>query len=394
MTKPLTARIEVFRPGTFTPMKGNPISYSAGDLKAVADAYDPATAPAPIVIGHPTTDAPAFGWVESFDYDADAERLFANVHEIEPSFAEMVKDGRFKKVSMQYFRPDQAHNPVPGTWYPKHVGFLGAMAPAVSGLKNASFAGDEGVTFEASFGERGFEETASLFRLMRDFFIDRFGLEDADKTLPAWKIDWLGDTEIESRDRFADLPSYSENGGLIIDGTLNGRGIVPDVIPNLKLIPQKEPAVTQQPDPAFAQREAALAAREQALADREQEIAAADNAAFAESLVKDGKLLPASQVKVVALLNEIGTQATVSFAAGDENLTPVDALKQILSEQPQIVSFGAMDLPDTAKSAGTVSFASDGKEVDVAGLAKHEKALAHQRANPGIGYVDAVKAVS
>lgn len=379
MTKPLTARIEVFRPGTFTPMKGNPISYSAGDLKAVADAYDPATAPAPIVVGHPSADAPAYGWVESFDYDADAERLFANIHEIEPSFAAMVKDGRFKKVSMQYFHPNQAHNPVPGTWYPMHVGFLGAAAPAVSGLKNASFAGDEGVIFEAAFGERGFEETASLLRSIRDFFIDRFGLEDADKTLPAWKIDWLGDTEIESREPFAALPAYAGA----------------DAAPTTTTPPEpKEPAVTQQPDPAIAQREAALAAREKALADREQEIAAADNAAFAESLVKDGKLLPASQVKVVALLNEIGTQATVSFAADDENLTPVDALKQILSEQPQIVSFGAMDLPDTAKTAGTVSFASDGKEVDGAGLATHAKALAYQRANPGTDYFDAVKAVA
>lgn len=50
--KSISARIEVFRPGTFTPMVGDPISYSAADLRAIADAYDPATAPAPIVVGH------------------------------------------------------------------------------------------------------------------------------------------------------------------------------------------------------------------------------------------------------------------------------------------------------------------------------------------------------
>ena len=118
MTKPLTARIEVFRPGTFKPMAGDAITYSAADLKAVADSYDPATAPAPVVIGHPATDAPAYGWIESFDYDSQEERLFATIGEIEPEFAELVKAGRFKKVSMAFFSPDQTHNPVAGSWYP------------------------------------------------------------------------------------------------------------------------------------------------------------------------------------------------------------------------------------------------------------------------------------
>ena len=191
--KPLTARIEVFRPGTFKPMDGDPITYSAADLRAVADAYDPAVAPAPIVVGHPDTDAPAYGWVESFDYDADQERLFANLHEIEPAFAELVKAGRFKKVSMAYFGPTQGHNPVPGTWYPKHLGFLGAAAPGVPGLKNASFAGDEGAAFEVAFGAA--DESASLFRKLRDLLIEKFGIEDADKALPSWQIEWLDDQD-------------------------------------------------------------------------------------------------------------------------------------------------------------------------------------------------------
>jgi hypothetical protein len=103
--KPLTARIEVFRPGTFKPMSGDPISYSAADLKAIADAYDPELAPAPVVVGHPDTDAPAFGWIEGLDYDASVGRLFANLHQIEPAFADAVKAGRYRKVSMAFFAP-------------------------------------------------------------------------------------------------------------------------------------------------------------------------------------------------------------------------------------------------------------------------------------------------
>ena len=371
-SKPLTARIEVFRPGTFTPMGGEPITFSAADLRAIADAYDPGTAPAPIVVGHPGTDAPAFGWAESFDYDADAERLFANVHEIEPAFAELVKAGRFKKVSMQYFSPKQAHNPVPGTWYPKHVGFLGAAAPAVPGLKNVRFSSEPGVTFEASFGAA--DTAASLFRSMRDWWIEKFGLEEADKALPPWQIEWLDDQGDDAATR-----GFSE----------------PAPIPEKPATDPKDPAVSHQPDPAFAAREADIQAREKRIADREAELTHADNAAFAEGLVQDGKLLPASKDKVVALLNALPGDKAVSFAEGADKITPAAALKGILEAQPKIVSFGEETLGDGPGTAGKVaSFAADGKAVDPAGLAIHNKALEYQRRNPGTAYLVAVQAVS
>lgn len=369
--KPLTARIEVFRPGTFTPMGGKPITFSAADLRAIADAYDPATAPAPVVVGHPGTDAPAFGWAESFDYDSDAERLYANVHEIEPAFAEAVKAGRYKKVSMQYFAPTQAHNPVPGTWYPKHVGFLGGAAPAVPGLKNIQFSAEPGVTFEVSFGAA--METASLLRKLRDLLIEKFGIEDADKALPSWQIEWLDDHEPAQTS-----PAYAAD--------------PPAVQPTPE--PEKEPAVSTQPDPAFAAREADIAKREKELAAREAAQAHTDNAAFAEGLVQEGKLLPATKDKVVTLLDALPGHAAVSFAAGSE-ISTVAAVKEILSEQPKIVSFGALDLPDGADGQGKpASFAADGKPVDPDGLARHQKALAYQTANPGTAYLDAVAAVS
>lgn len=371
----LSARIEVFRPGTFTPMGGKPITFSAADLRAIADAYDPAVAPAPIVVGHPGTDAPAFGWVESFDYDSDAERLYANVHEIEPAFAEAVKAGRYKKVSMQYFAPTQAHNPVPGTWYPKHVGFLGGAAPAVPGLKNVQFSAEPGVTFEASFGAA--METASLLRKLRDLLIEKFGIEDADKALPSWQIEWLDDQEPAQVS-----PAYAADPPAIQP--------TPD--------PEKEPAVSKQPDPAFAVREADVAEREKRLAEREAALNHTDNVSFAEGLVQDGKLLPASKDKVVALLDVLPGHAAVSFAEGADKLTPVAALKEILSAQPQIVSFGEAALEDgPGQGPGKgkpASFAADGKDVDPEGLALHNKALDYQRRHPGTDYMDAVRAVS
>ncbi len=368
--KPLTARIEVFRPGTFTPMQGEAITYSAADLKAVADAYDPETAPAPIVVGHPDADAPAFGWVDSFEYDARAERLFANLHEIEPAFADLVKAGRYKKVSMSFFAPRQGHNPVPGTWYPKHVGFLGAAAPAVSGLKNAAFAGEAGATFTAAFGTGA--RSASIFRRLRDWMIDRDGLEAADKVLPTWEIDWLDEEDGPESPRFA------------------GADPAPEHQPN----PQKDIDVNKS-DPAFAAREADVAAREQALATRELAIAHSDAVAFAEKLVQEGRLLPVLRDKVVAIFDALPGQASVQFAEGGEKLSPGAALREVLSALPVVVDFGEADLgDDPTGSAKAASFAADGKPVDATALAIHNKALAYQRAHPGTEFMDAVRAVS
>jgi len=378
-TEPLKARIEVFRPGTFKPMGGEPISYSAADLRAIADAYDPDAAPAPVVVGHPDTDAPAFGWVERFDYDQTSGRLYANLHQIDPTFADAVKGGRYKKVSMAFFSPEQGHNPVPGTWYPKHVGFLGAVAPAVSGLKPVKFSADApaGAVFTASFGERGFEETASLLRSLRDFFIEKFGMDDADKALPSYRLEWLSEMEVQP----GDGPSTAYAGA-------------DKSAPPQSRKPEKEPAVTQQSDPAFAAREADLSQREQALATRVRELARADHVAFAEKLVADGKLLPASKAQVVAILDALPDQQSVAFSEGSEKLTPVAALRAVLDAQPSVVTFGRQDIQEGAGTGRAAAFAADGKPVDPAGIEIHNKALDYQRQHPGTDYLVAVRAVS
>ncbi len=146
----VTRTVEVFRPGTFTPMAGSPISFTEEDLKALAAGYDADAHPAPAVVGHPKTDDPAFAWARAFRWDDGRKRLLADLGEIEPAFGEAVAAGRYKRVSLSLFTPDAPHNPKPGQYYPKHIGFLGAAAPAVSGLKPVQFSADEAgvATFE------------------------------------------------------------------------------------------------------------------------------------------------------------------------------------------------------------------------------------------------------
>ena len=96
----------------------------------------------PIVVGHPATDAPAYGWVHALRKIAKdgrnvLEAKFTQVHE---GFSDMVRDGRFKKRSAAFY-PDGSL---------RHVGWLGAQPPAVKGLGNVAFSDGEAVTFEFS----------------------------------------------------------------------------------------------------------------------------------------------------------------------------------------------------------------------------------------------------
>ncbi|HAW47033.1 MAG TPA: hypothetical protein DCX34_07315, partial [Roseovarius sp.] len=148
MTKPL----HIFRAGRHTAQSGQSFEFSEAEVEGIAAAYDPALHEAPIVVGHPRTDAPAYGWVKRLR--AEGAELFAEPDQVEPAFAEMVRAGRFKRISASFYPPQSAANPTPGTYYLKHVGFLGAQPPAVKGLKAAEFAEDaEAVTLEIAFSE-------------------------------------------------------------------------------------------------------------------------------------------------------------------------------------------------------------------------------------------------
>lgn len=199
-----TKPIQIFKPGTHAAMRGDVLSFSESDIAATAAAYDPAKHEAPLVIGHPKHDAPAYGWVKSLSVTGAA--LDAEPSQVDPEFAELVSSGRFKKISASFYRPDSPSNPVPGVFYLRHVGFLGAQPPAVKGLKAVEFGdSDEGIVEFADWADI---QNASLWRRMRDWLIEQFGMDTADKIVPDYAI---GTLEEEARRESSEAqPSFSE----------------------------------------------------------------------------------------------------------------------------------------------------------------------------------------
>lgn len=130
--------IEIFRVGTHVDSAGNTRTFTPQDVKAMAAAYDPARHEAPLTLGHPDADRPAYGWVKSLSATNDG-RLLMQVDRLDKAFAEGVKASRYKKRSASFYPPLAPNNPMPGHWYLRHVGWLGAQPPAVQGLADVNF---------------------------------------------------------------------------------------------------------------------------------------------------------------------------------------------------------------------------------------------------------------
>lgn len=133
--------VEIFAVGTHTDMSGRTAEFTESDLCRIVSTYNWKKHEAPVVIGHPKTDAPAYGWVKRLWVDGG--RLFADLHQVAAEFVELLKAGRYKKRSIS-LGPDGRL---------RHVGFLGAVPPAVQGLRDVQFGdGNDAQTFEYAEG--------------------------------------------------------------------------------------------------------------------------------------------------------------------------------------------------------------------------------------------------
>jgi len=186
-------RFNFFKSGTHTSAGGTTLEFSEEHLKASAEAYDPSVHEAPLVIGHPQSNNPAFGWVKSVGFTE--HNLFAEPQQVNADFEEMVQEGAFKKVSASWYTPDSPNNPVPGVYYLRHIGFLGAQPPAIKGLQAIEFSEeDEFVEFEEDWGDvYQAKNIAGFMRRFREFVIEKFGKDDADHLVPDYIVEDTAD---------------------------------------------------------------------------------------------------------------------------------------------------------------------------------------------------------
>jgi hypothetical protein len=113
-----TRIFECFKAGTHTTMGGQTAEWSFADLDRICNNYLYRTDRAPLVIGHPLTNGPAYGEVTELFHKRGG--LYA-VAKVGKELLELVKRGYYKHVSASF-----AHaSGLPG-WSLRHIGFLGA----------------------------------------------------------------------------------------------------------------------------------------------------------------------------------------------------------------------------------------------------------------------------
>jgi hypothetical protein len=300
-------RVEVFRVGTHTDSAGRKHTVTEADLDKVAT-YNPAYHEAPIVIGHPAQNAPAFGWVEKVYREGPG--LFMDFKDVQPEFEDAVRRGLFKKRSISLY-PD-------GTL--RHVGWLGAVPPAVKGLKDVQFAEGEAVTYE--FGEEPDPEKSFFAR-----FADFLGLSLPHNDKPA------------GSPAFKEAPMTGSNDTAVQLAALNAK------------MAEFSEAMT-----AKDKQIAALEMANQALTNRVDATVATGRrgeiARFCEGLAATGQLTDFQRGLAVDFMERLDGAGTMDFAEGDKTVKkPVtDVFKAFLESLPVQVEFN--ELATHGRAAG------------------------------------------
>ena len=131
------AWIEIFRAGNY----GERGAWTPDDLDRLAASYNPRLQAAPVVLGHPADDAPAFGWVRRLRRAGYS--LWAQLEKVDPALDALLRAGRFRQRSVALYKKFPATDGP----YLRHVGFLGAAPPAVKGLAPVRFAEGASIAF-------------------------------------------------------------------------------------------------------------------------------------------------------------------------------------------------------------------------------------------------------
>lgn len=364
---------EVFAVGTHTANDGTVVTVNEEHLDRIATVYNSQSAyEAPVVIGHPKIDAPAYGWVEKLK--AEGGKLYAKFRDVADEFADLVKAGRYKKKSIKLLGDQLIH-----------VGFLGAVPPAVPGLKNAVFSTSDGKTFEFSC-ENGFT-LRRFMQSVRDFLIDKFDIETADRIVPTWEINSVNTEETPN---FYSSPS---GGNMPTEKELQSQ--IDQLTSKLAASESKNHEFSTQ-IANLTQENATLKSSvtemSTAIQSLQKSIQDKEFSEFVDGLIKEGKVLPAERDAALVCMSSLAGSGEVEFSGGVKK-SRLDVYKEQLSSRPAVVQFGHAATKDKATGTGAEAATEfSGMNVDPAQMEVHTKAVELSKSEK-IPYRDAVQRV-
>lgn len=309
---------EIFKAGNYP--QGN---FSIKDIETIVQNYDPTFCEAPITLDH-EQKGPALGWIDKLW--AENGILKASFRDLSPELKELVKSGKYKKVSVEIYRNLESRGP-----YLKSVSFLGAAAPQVKGMEPIEFKDGESEIY--------------IFELK--------------------------ETEIKTSDeliKFKEQVSELENQLKLFTDRKETTEIVSMLQEKVKEISSQ---IVKMQDDSIARQKA-----EQELSKLRKEVKQSEFEQFLEKQLEAGNLTPTQKdisLKILMTLNN-----TANFKENDNS---VQDFKELLKSLPKQVEFGEFATKDKQNSeAEFIEFA--GADEDSLEIYKEAKVLSEKEKIP------------
>lgn len=381
-------RLEIFSAGLHTDSEGRPKKWTDTDLENIAKMYNEQAGAheAPICVGHPKDNSPAYGWLEKVEKVGD--KLYGVFKEMTPQFQEWLNKRHYKKRSLSLYQNGLI----------RHVGFLGATPPAIKGMSDdglpvASFA-DEKQSFACyEFSDFRWTSLRSILRGLRDHLVESLGQEKADAIIPNWQLDELQVTPDpqEVSPAFADpdngnKPSPKED----------DMGKVEELEAQLAEEKKKSAQFTE----AGAQKESEIQTLKAQLAAEQAKNRRAEFTEFVNSIntateVRIPPVMIAGAVDFMEILSKTGEFEFAEAEGKTAKKNSLEAFKGWLKNMPVIVELSEKATKTNAAEPSPSAHKPTDPHVavDPERQELHEKALAYQEKHPNTSYEVAVNAV-
>jgi hypothetical protein len=349
--------VEIFRGGMQTDSSGKEHDGDAMIEKAFASFQLQEHQP-PMVVGHPKDNDPAYGWVKGLRVKEGVgvpKTLLAKFEDVVPEFEDLVAAGRYKKRSASFY-PDGRL---------RHVGFLGAVPPAVKGLADLKFQDEEAEMLTFDFHENSYK-TGVLARIMgrmREWLIEKEGVDTADRVIPGWDVDTLKEEAVADEDLVSSYSETTEKKEKEMAPS-PGNGAESAVsFTEADLEKAKADARQEGKDTAAAE----FAEQE---SSRKKEDATAAIKDFFDQGIEKGILLPAwVDGGLQEFMEGLDGEEVISFSEENKQ-TRLDWFMDFMGNLPQVVNFKEIvtreDMPDNNNADDIAKRAKEFKEAEAA----------------------------
>jgi Protein of unknown function (DUF5661) len=367
---------EAFSAGTHTDSANQTETYSVKDLEEIAAKYNEHADgdPAPVCVGHPTDSSPAYGWIKHAYVAGD--KLHVKIHKLNEAFKDALKKGAYRKRSLSLYSGGDMDKQI------RHIGYLGAMPPAIRGLALTQTTFNSSAPFhiyeykETDMSSSNtevpvvmdedkkklawYEKLFAKFKLeVKDFAADDMNLEEparGDVKVVAMEKGDKADEESKEAKKGDDENEEIVKRETVDNGVLETSKVQAAQAKNDAEKANKELAeLKSEVEKLKSELQAALG-----LVDKQKnEAVVGEYKAFCEGLIKDGLLRPADLETTLANFEARKYIDSIRDYASEGKPSAVEQLKKHLSSQPKVVEFNEVAVPPISSPEIPVPTASN-----------------------------------